>query len=244
MKAIFKREFNAYFKSPLGYIFIGLFVSFASLMFLSNTVTFGTSDMTNYFGYVCYVFIVAVPLLTMKMFSEERKLKTDQLWLTAPVKISQVVMGKFLSALAVLGIAVGITLVFLVFLSLYGNPAVIQSLVGYVGIILYGAMLISMGMLISALTQNQVISAVLTLALVGLLTFIESMGFDFTGLFDGAFAFLGTALNGLVEFLNINGRFVDFAKGILNIVPIIYFVSITALFVLLTVRVIERRRWR
>ena len=244
MKAIFKREFNAYFKSPLGYIFIGLFVSFASLMFLSNTVTFGTSDMTNYFGYVCYIFIVAVPLLTMKMFSEERKLKTDQLWLTAPVKISQVVLGKFLSALAVLGITVGITLVFLVFLSFYGNPAVVQSLVGYIGIILYGAMLISIGMLISALTQNQVISAVLTLAIVGLLTFVGSMGFDFTGLFDGAFAFLGTALNGLVEFLNINGRFVDFAKGILNVVPIVYFASITALFVLLTVRVIERRRWR
>lgn len=244
MKAIFKREFNAYFKSPLGYIFIGLFVSFASLMFLSNTVSFGTSDMTNYFGYVCYIFIVAVPLLTMKMFSEERKLKTDQLWLTAPVKISQVVFGKFLSALAVLGITVGITLVFLVFLSFYGNPAVVQSLVGYIGIILYGAMLISIGMLISALTQNQVISAVLTLAIVGFLTFVGSMGFDFTGLFDGAFAFLGTALNGLVEFLNINGRFVDFAKGILNVVPIVYFASITALFVLLTVRVIERRRWR
>ncbi len=244
MKAIFKRELNAYFKSPLGYIFIGLFVSFASLMFLANTASFGTSDMTNYFGYICYVFIVAVPLLTMKMFSEEKKLKTDQLWLTAPVKISQVVFGKFLSALAVLGIAVGITLVFLVFLGIYGNPAVIQSLVGYVGIILYGAMLIAMGMLISSLTQNQVISAVLTLALVGLLTFIQSMGFDFTGLFDGAFAFLGFALNGLTEFLNINGRFIDFARGILNVVPIIYFVSITALFVLLTVCVIERRRWR
>ncbi len=244
MKAIFKREFNAYFKSPLGYIFIGLFVSFASLMFMANTVSFGTSDMTNYFGYICYIFIVAVPLLTMKMFSEERKLKTDQLWLTAPVKVSQVVLGKFLSALAVLGVAVGITLIFLIFLGLYGNPAVIQSLVGYVGIILYGAMLIAMGMLISSLTQNQVISAVLTLALVGLLSFIESMGFDFTGLFDGTFAFLGTALNGLVEFLNINGRFVDFAKGTLNFVPIIYFVSITALFVMLTVCVIERRRWR
>ncbi len=244
MKAIFKREFNAYFKSPLGYIFIGLFVSFASLMFLSNTVSFGTSDMANYFGYLCYIFIVAVPLLTMKMFSEERKLKTDQLWLTAPVKVSQVVLGKFLSALAVLGIAVAITLVFLVFLSFYGNPAVIQSLVGYVGIVLYGAMLIALGMLISSLTQNQVISAVLTLAVVGLLSFIQSIGFDFTGLFDGAFSFVGVALNGLSEFLNINGRFVDFARGILNFVPIVYFVSITALFVLLTVCVIERRRWR
>ncbi len=244
MKAIFSREFGAYFKSPLGYVFLGLFVSFASLMFLANTVSYGTSDMSNYFGYLCYVFIVAVPLLTMKMFSEERKLKTDQLWMTAPVKVSHVVLGKFLSGVAVLGIATAITLIFLVFLKLYGNPAIIQSLVGYVGIILYGSMLISIGMLVSALTQNQVIAAVGTLAVVGVLSFIPGMGFDFTGLFDGTFAILGKALNGLVEFLNINARFADFAKGTLNLVPVVYFLSITALFVLLTIRVIERRRWR
>lgn len=244
MKAIFKREFNAYFKSPLGYVFLGLFVSFAALMFLMNTVSFGTSDMSNYFGYLCYIFIVAVPLLTMKMFSEERKLKTDQLWLTAPVKVSHVVLGKFLSGIAVLGIAVGITLLFLVFLKLYGNPAVIQSMVGYVGIILYGAMLIAMGMFISSLTQNQVIAAVLTLALVGILSFMQGITLDFTGLFNGTFSFVGIFLNGAIDFLNINARFADFAKGTLNIVPLIYFLSITALFVLLTVRVIERRRWR
>ncbi len=244
MKAIFKRELSAYFKSPLGYIFLGLFVSFSALMFLFNTVPYHTSDMSNFFVTVCYIFIVAVPLITMKMFSEERKSKTDQLWLTAPVKVSSVVVGKYLSAFCVLAIGVVITFIFLAFLALYGNPAVAQSLIGYVGVLLYGAMLIAMGMFISSQTQNQIISAVITLAVIGILSIVPSVGIDFSGLFDGAFAFVGVALNGILYFLDINARLYDFAKGTLNIVPLVYFISITILFVFLTVCKIERRRWR
>ena len=244
MKAIFKREFESYFKSPLGYIFLALFLAFSALVFFSTNISYGTTIMTNYFMSICYIFVVVVPLLTMKMFSEERKLKTDQLLLTSPVKVTEIVMGKFLSGIAVLGIAVGITLLYLVFMRLYGNPAVAQSLVGYIGIMLYGAMLTAMGMFISSLTQSQVVSAIATLALVGLLTFVGGIRVDFTTLFSGAFSFLGTFLNSALEFIDINARFSDFASGTLNIVPLVYFLSITALFILLTVRVIERRRWR
>lgn len=244
MKAIFKREFESYFKSPLGYIFLGLFFAFSSLVFMAINVSYGTTIMTNYFVYNCYIFIVAVPLLTMKMFSEERKLKTDQLLLTSPVKVTEIVFGKFFSGIAVLGIAVLSTLLYLVFIRIYGNPAVIQSLVGYFGILLYGAMLTAMGMFISSLTQSQVIAAVSTLALVGVLSFIGNINVDFTSLFNGAFSFLGVFFNGVLDFLNINARFYDFAAGTLNLVPLVYFLSITALFILLTIRVIEKRRWR
>lgn len=244
MKAIFKREINAYFKSPVGYVFVGLYLAFSALMFMMNNVLFGTSYMTGYFSYMCYIFIVIVPVLTMKMFSEERKLKTDQLLLTAPVKVFDIVLGKFLSAFLVLAISVGITLLYFVFLKFYGNPAVIQSLIGYLGILLYGAMLISIGMFISTLTQNQIISAISTLAILGVLSFIEGFTLDFTGFFNGNLLFIGKFLNGAVDFLAINVRFYDFAKGILNFVPLVYFLSITALFILLTARVIERRRWR
>lgn len=244
MKAIFKREFNAYFKTPLGYIFVGLFIAFASVMFFTFNINANTSVMTDYFTMICYVFIVAVPLLTMKMFSEERKLKTDQLLLTAPVKVKDIVLGKFLSGLALLAIPVVFTLVFMIVLSQYGNPPIIQSMVGYFGILLYGAMLISMGMFISTLTQSQVIAAVFTMALVGVLSFAGSFALDFTTVFHGKILFLGKFLNGTINFLDINKRFYDFAKGTLNLVPMVYFLSITALFNLLTVRVIERRRWR
>jgi len=244
MKAIFKREFEAYFKSPLGYLFLGLFLAFSSLVFMMTNVYYGTTIMTNYFVSICYIFIFAVPLLTMKMFSEEQKLKTDQLLLTSPVKVTEIVLGKFLSALSVLGIAVGTTLLYLIFMKFYGNPAVIQSLVGYCGVLLYGAMLIAMGMFISTLTQSQVISAVATLALVGLLTLAGSIKIDFTSLFGGALSLLGAFINRVIDFLDINARFYDFAAGTLNIVPLVYFLSITALFILLTVRIIERRRWR
>ncbi len=244
MKAIFKREFEAYFKSPLGYIFLALFLAFSALVFFATNVNYGTTIMTQYFMSICYIFVVAVPLLTMKLFSEERKLKTDQLLLTAPVKVTEIVMGKFLSAMAVLGIAIGITLLYLVFMALYGNPAVVQSLVGYLGVLLYGAMLTAMGMFISTLTQSQVVAAIATLALVGFLSFAGGLRIDFTTLFTGAFSFLGTFLNGALAFIDINARISDFAAGTLNIVPLVYFLSITALFILLTVRVIEKRRWR
>lgn len=244
MKAIFKRELNAYFKTPLGYIFAGLFFAFCALMFFTFNLNANTSIMTNYFTNICYVFIVIVPLLTMKMFSEERKLKTDQLLLTAPVKVTDIVLGKFLSGLVVLGISVAATLVFLVVLGIYGNPPVIQSLVGYFGIILYGAMLIAIGMFVSTLTQNQVISAVVTMAIVGVLTLVGTVNFDFTTALGGKIVILGRFLNGAVDFIDIGDRFNDFAQGILNIVPIVYYLTMTALFVLLTVRVIERRRWR
>lgn len=244
MKAIFKRELNAYFKTPLGYIFAGLFFAFCALMFFTFNLNANTSIMTKYFTNICYVFIVIVPLLTMKMFSEERKLKTDQLLLTAPVKVTDIVLGKFLSGLAVLGISVALTLVFLVVLGIYGNPPVIQSLVGYFGIMLYGAMLIAIGMFVSTLTQNQVISAVITMAIVGVLTLVGAVNFDFTTALGGKLVIFGKILNGAVNFIDISARFNDFAQGILNVVPIVYYLTMTALFVLLTVRVIERRRWR
>ncbi len=246
MKAIFKREFESYFKSPLGYIFLGLFLAFSSLVFMMTNVLYQTAYMNNFFHTICYIFVIAVPLLTMKMFSEERKLKTDQLLLTAPVKVSEIVFGKFLSAVAVLGLGIVVTLLYLVFVKLYGQPVVAQSLVGYFGLLLYGGMLISIGMFVSTLTQSQVIAAISTLALVGVLSFVGNLtaGFTFTTLFNGAFSFLGVFLDGALNFLDISVRFADFAAGTLNFVPIFYFLSITALFILLTVRVIERRRWR
>lgn len=244
MKAIFKREFNAYFKTPLAYVFIGLFVAAASLVFFEYNLNSKSAVLTNYFVNICYVFIVATPLLTMKMFSEERKLKTDQLLLTAPIKVRDIVFGKFLSGLSVLLISVAITLVFLFVLGIFGNPPVVQSLVGYLGILLYGAMLISIGMFVSTLTQNQVISAVVTMAIVGILSLSGSINIDFTAFINGKMLFLGHFFNGILNFININARFYDFAQGVLNVVPIVYFLSITALFVLLTVNAIERRRWR
>ena len=244
MKAIFKREFNAYFKTPLGCLFVGLFFCFAAVMFFVFNINEKTAIMTEYFKYICYIFVVAVPILTMKMFSEERKLKTDQLLLTAPVNIGDIVLGKFLAGFAVLCISVASTLLFLFVLGIYGAPPVAQSLVGYLGVLLYGTMLIAIGMFISTLTQNQVISAVSTLAIVGVLTFISMTNFDFTGALNGKVLFLGKFLNSIVAFLDISARFYDFAKGTLNLVPVVYFLSITVLFILLTVRMIERRRWR
>lgn len=244
MKAIFKREFASYFKSPLGYIFLGLFWAFTALVFMLTNVANATTVMTGYFSTIVFIFIVAIPLLTMKMFSEERKQKTDQLLLTSPVSVTEIVFGKFLSGLSVLAIGVLGTVLYLFFMKIYGNPAALESLAGYLGVLLYGAMLISMGMYISSCTQNQVIAAVITLALVGIFSFVGSFAFDFSNLFNGAFSFVGSFLNGVIAFININARFADFASGTLNIVPLFYFLSITALFILLTIRAIEKRRWR
>ena len=233
MKAIFKRELSSYFKSPLGYVFLGLFISYSALMFMFSTVPYQTSNMGNYFISVCYIFILAVPLLTMKMFSEERKQKTDQLWLTAPVKVSSVVMGKFLSGLSVLAIGVAATLVFLAFLALYGNPAVLQSLVGYVGVLLYGAALIAIGIFVSALTESQVVAAVLGIVVSLLVLYID----NFAAMIPVEW------ISSAVSALSFRGRFEAMAVGIFDVSNILFFISIAGIFLFLTERALERRRW-
>lgn len=204
-----------------------------------------TTLMKYFFQNISMVFVFVIPILTMRTFAEERKSKTDQLLLTAPIKVTSIVLGKFFAAVAVLGIAVLSTMFYVLVLNSYGSPVFSEIFVGYLGLFLMGVFFVSIGLFISSLTQSQVISAVATLAIIFFLWFSSNLAFNFTQMLSGTMmSWLGVALDWLIDFLAINNRFADFTLGVLNFVPVFYFVSLTALFLLLTVSVIEKRRWK
>ena len=244
MKAIFKREFKAYFKSPIGFVFLAAFFAYASLMFVFINLNGQMTLMKYFFENISLIFIFVIPVLTMRTFAEERKSKTDQLLLTAPVKVTDIVLGKFFAAASVLLVAVVATMFYVVVLKCYGEPVFSEIFIGYLGLFLMGTFFISIGLFLSSLTQSQVIAAVSTLGIIFFLWFSSSINLQFSTMLTGALSWLGVALDWLVDFLAINNRFADFTLGVLNFVPVFYFVSLTALFLLLTVRVIEKRRWK
>lgn len=244
MTAIYKRELKAYFKTPVGYIFLAAFIFFASLMFVFINLSAQRTSMSNFFSNVSLIFVFVIPVLTMRLFAEERKNKTDQLLLTAPVKVTDIVFGKFLAASTVLLIGILATMLFVPIMELYGTPAIGETVVGYLGLFLMGLFFVALGMFMSSITESQVISAVSTLAIIFFLWFLSGLSIRFADVFTGVFSFLGQGLDWLIEFISINKRLYDFTLGTLNFVPVFYFVSLAGLFVFLTIRVIERRRWK
>lgn len=232
MKAIFKRELNAYFDSPLGYVFIAVYYLFAGYFFLSYNLYGNTTDMSALFDFMFTVTLFLVPILTMRLMSEDRKTKTDQLLLMAPVTGLAIILGKFLAAVAVFLCAIAITLIMACVMSVYAAPDWPVVFGHFIGLFLLGAALIAAGLLISALTENQIIAAVGGFCL----------GFFLMAL-DGISSILGgTALAGFVTELSFQTRYRSFTLGVFDVSDVVFFASITALFLYFTVVALERRR--
>ncbi len=244
MKAIFNRELRTYFRTPVGYIFLSVFIFFAALMFFFSNLMTGQTNMSAFFANVGLVFVFVIPILTMRLFSEERKSKTDQLLLTAPVRVTEIVLGKFCAAAAVLAMGVGATMLFIPIMELYGTPAVAETLIGYVGLFLMGLFFVSLGMFMSSVTESQVIAAVSTLGIIFFLWFLGQLSLTFSEILTGGLAWLGKGIDALLNFVSVNNRLYDFTLGTLSAVPLFYFLSLTFLFVFLTIQVIESRRWK
>lgn len=224
MWAIIKKEVRAYFLSPIGYVFVGLFLLMASLFFYSEVLVTGSTMFSNIFYSLSTILIMIVPLLTMRTFSEERKDGTEQLLLTAPRSVTSIVLGKFFAALIVLLIAVVLTFIYYIILMFLGNPNIKTSLVTVFGFILLGAALISFGMFASSITENQVIAAIISIAFY-VITWIGTL-------------YLSQSL----EPLGLMNMFNRFGNGQIACTEVVAFISYTVLFVLLTIIVIQRRK--
>lgn len=233
MLAIFRREFKAYFSSAIGYVFLGVFLFFAGLLFLVGNIFAGSSDMSSLFSTLTLIYIIIIPILTMKIFSEERKQKTDQALLTAPVSITAIVMGKFLSALSVFAIGLSSTALFALIMATVAHVEGFVVLGNIVGMLLIGSALISIGIFISSLTENQVIAAVGSLAIILFLYLIGVI----TSFFQVDF------VQKIVDFVSFLNRYNNFSMGIFNISDAVYYLSVAAVFLFLTTRVLEKRRW-
>ena len=166
MGAIYKREIKAYFMSPTAYIFLAVFYVISGFYFVNVNIFGMTTDMSYVFSGVFTIMMILLPLLTMRLFSEEKKQKTDQCLLTAPVGLMGIVMGKFLAALTVFAVAMAVYIPYILVLVKLGGGIAWASVIGnMVGLLLLGAAFISIGIFISSLTELQIVAAILSMNL-------------------------------------------------------------------------------
>jgi ABC-2 type transport system permease protein len=228
------KEIQVYFSSPTAYI--------VGLIFLALTGFFFTRDLGNpfpeatlspFFQGSTIILILMAPTLTMRLFSEEQKLGTIELLLTSPVRDWEVVLGKYLASLTFLLAMVALTLFYTLLLFVFASPDPGPIYAGYLGLLLYGAGALAIGLLTSSLTSNQIVAAVVATGILLILYFA-----DFA-----AGAVSGPASTIIREF-GMKSHFDDFERGVIDTKHIIYFVSLTAFFLFLTSRALETRRWR
>ena len=235
MGAVFRRELRAFFTNPIGYVVLAVIYCVAGYFFFHYNLSVNNADMTSVFVQLFSVVMLALPFLTMRLFSEEKRQKSDQALFTAPVSLTGIVLGKFFATLVLFIIGLSITLVFGVVLA-FGKaiPDWTMIIGNYLGLALVGGLIIAIGILVSALTESQVIAAVGTLALSVLLLLVDLINVLFS-----SFAWLAKA----TEFLSITSRYADFALGLIYYDNVFFFLSLQALFLFLTVRVLDKRRW-
>jgi len=233
MSAIYRRELNAYFTSPIAYVVYAVSAFFAGLLFFGTVLAADSADMTYVFRNMTTIVIMVIPILTMKLFSEEKNKKTEQGLLTAPVNLLQIVLGKVLSAVTVYALLMVLFIIYGIIISFFVQPSWITIFSNILGLLLFGTSLITVGTFISSLTENQIISAILSIG-AGLLISSISMLNSIVSI-----SFIQDIINS-IEFM---GRYENFTMGIVKFSDIIFFLSVSALFVFFTVKVLERRRW-
>lgn len=233
MNAIRKRDLQGFFRSPLGYVYIGAFLAVMNLYFFATCVLSSSSDVSSVFSNMLIVFLFLMPILTMRLFSEDYKQGTDRLLLTAPISVWAIVGGKFLAAIGVLLRALLGTVPWLLIILLFGTPSWSAILGCYIAVLCAAAIFAAMGMFLSSLTESQLIAAVLSFAL-----FLGLYVADMLSYSMGTDGLLGSILN----WFSIFTRYDTFMSGQFSLGNLIYFLSLTSLFLYLTARVLERRR--
>ena len=233
MLAILKREFRAYFQSPLGYVFISALFFFSGFYFFTYNLYGGTTNMSTLFDLLFPVVLFLVPVLTMRLMSEDKRLRTDQLLLTAPVSRLAIVLGKYCAAAAVFIIAISATLLQAIVMSFFAQPHWPVIIGHFVGILLLGLTLIAICMFLSALTESQVIAAVSGFVVSLFLMLVDALSLVVNNRF----------LQVVFRNLSFNDRYKPFTVGILDLPSVVFFISISTLFLFLTLAVLDKDRW-
>lgn len=233
MKAIYKREMNAFFTTPMGYVFLAAFLLVMNLLFYISNIVGKYADITPLFPVILIVMMVLTPTLTMRLFSEEFKYKTDQLLFTAPVSARAIVIGKFLAALTVYGIAVCCTAPWPVIVSFFVNLNTSEIIGSYIGVILAGAAFISLGAFVSSLTESQIVAAIATFA-----------AFLAVYLIDMATEYINVDwINRIINWFSLFSRFDYVSRGLLSLEDLMYYASFSVVFLFLTEKTLQNRRW-
>jgi len=249
---IAKKEIKTYFTSPIAYVVIAVFLILVGFFFYSALSWFNSQAIqmaqnpyyaqqmninqmvyTPLFHNMSIILLLMLPLLTMRLFSEEKRTGTDELLFTSPVNVGQIILGKYLAALVVLAAMLGLTFFLSVFTFAYGNPELPQILNGYLGLFLMGAAFIAAGVFFSSLTENQIVSAILTFGALLLFWILNWAAYSASGMWKD-----------VLNYLSIFQHFDDMTRGILDTKDVVYYLSFAFFGLFLTHSVIQSRRWR
>ena len=234
MLAIFKREMRAYFTGVIGYVFLVLYLAVGGVLFSYTTLFSMSSDVTVFFTYMLIFSAIMLPLLTMKSFSEERKAKTEQLLLTSPVSIPSMVLGKFLASYVMFAGALVVNSLYFLFLTAYSQVQFTVLVGNVLALLLVGMVFITVGLFVSSLTENQLTAAVGTIAIllvflgIGLVSSLLPSSYWLRYVFDS---------------LSVFTRFQTFSSGYFDLATLVYYLSVSGIFLFLTMRIYDRRRY-
>lgn len=286
MTAIYQKELSSYFRGMLGYLFTAFVLIFAGMYTMAYNLSGAYANFAYVLDAISFIYLIAVPILSMRTFAEERKQKTDQLLYAMPVPMSSVVVGKYLAMVTVLLVPMGVMCLYPLILTQFGTVSLGTAYGALLAFFMLGASLLSIGLFISSLTENQVASAVMTLVTVlllyflsGLASFVSSeasaslmalcmialifafvlyllsknpvvalgVGVILVGTLFGCYAFDSSAFEGLfgsiMTELSVFDRFYGFIDGVFDLKAIVYYASVIAVFLFLTVQSMEKRRW-
>ena len=250
--AICKKEVKTYFTSPIAYVLITVFLVlvgffFYSLVWWFNNYSFQAARDPAYlqqlninqmvfsplFHNISIILLLTIPLLTMRLFAEEKKRQTDELLYTSPISVSQIIIGKYAASLFVLLVMLLLTGILSVFTFAYGNPEFVPILNGYLGLFLMGAAFIAVGIFFSSLTENQVVAAMLTFGALLLFWILNWAAGSASGMWTD-----------VLNYLSFFQHFDDLTRGILDTTDIVYYASFSFFGLFLAHSVIQSRRWR
>lgn len=235
MLAIWKREFRSLFHNVIGWLFLGVILFLYGLYFFVYNLSYGYPYVSYTLSAISFMMVIAVPILTMRVLSEERHSKTDQLLLTSPVSVGKIVLGKFLALASVFTIAIAVICLSPLVLMSFGDIPVLETYVGIFGFWLYGLVCIAIGTFVSSLTESQVVSAVITFVML----FLGYMMSSLTGIISST----GNLLTKILGCYDLMTPLEDFLGGSFSLENTVYDVSLMVLFLFLTVQVIQKRRW-
>jgi gliding motility-associated transport system permease protein len=230
---IAERELKTYFLSPVGYVVIAGFLWLASYLFYLPLALMGEPSMRHWTYNIVIILIIMVPALTMRLIAEERRTGTVELLSTSPVTDSQIVAGKFLGCLGFYAAMLALTFTYPIILTRVGKPEMGPIFASYLGLFLFGASFVAIGLLASALSKSQVVGFVSAFVVLLFLFLIEWMGQAGSGW-----------LTTLIRYVGIQQHLEDFGKGIIDTKDVIYYLSVVALCLLLSVRAMQAWKWR
>ncbi len=249
---ICKKEIKTYFTSPIAYVVITVFLVLVGFFFYSLIWWFNSQSLqmarnpyyyqqlninqmvySPLFHNISIILLLMIPLLTMRLFSEEKKIKTDELLYTSPLSVNQIILGKYFASLIVLVAMLALTGILALFTFVYGNPETAPVLNGYLGLFLVGASFMAVGIFFSSLTENQIVSAILTFGALLLFWILNWAAYSAGGFWKG-----------VLNYLSIFQHFDDMTKGILDTTDVVYYLSFSFFGLFLTHSVIQSRRWR